>query len=63
VVGDAAYTERELRGEDEPLLVADEHLRRRSIGEIQRYRTQTPEATVIVSHDWRQWPQLQAVYE
>jgi len=62
LVGDAAYTERELRGEDEPLIVADEHLRRRSIAEIQRYRAQTPDATVIVSHDWERWPQLQPVY-
>jgi len=63
VVGDAAYTERELLGQDRPLVVADEHLRRRSIKEIERYRRQTPGATVIVSHDWRQWPQLKPVYE
>src|SRR5581483_8139153 len=63
LVGDAAYTERELGGQDRPMVVADEHLRRRSIREIQRYRAQTPDATVILSHDWLQWPELRATYE
>lgn len=63
LVGDAAYTEGELRGEARPLIVADEHLRGRSIREIQRFREQTPQAVVIPSHDWTIWPQLQPVYE
>jgi glyoxylase-like metal-dependent hydrolase (beta-lactamase superfamily II) len=63
IAGDAAYTERELRGEAQPLVVADDHLRRRSIREIRRFAQQTPDALVILSHDWLQWPQLQAVYE
>jgi N-acyl homoserine lactone hydrolase len=62
IVGDAAYTERELRGQARPLIIADEHLHRRSIAEIERYRAQTPAAQIIISHDWEQWPQLQAVY-
>jgi glyoxylase-like metal-dependent hydrolase (beta-lactamase superfamily II) len=63
VVGDAAYTERELRGEWQPLLVTDDHLRRRSIREIERYREQTPSALVIPSHDWLVWRELKATYE
>ena len=63
IAGDAAYTEEELRGRDRPLVVADEHLRRRSIREIAQYRRQTPDAVVILSHDWNKWPQLKAVYE
>ena len=63
IAGDAAYTEEELRGRDRPLVVADEHLRRRSIREIGQYRRQTPDAVVILSHDWNHWPRLQAVYE
>ena len=63
IVGDAGYTERELRGETRPLVVADEHRRRRSISEISGYRRQTPDALVIPSHDWLLWPQLQGVYE
>jgi glyoxylase-like metal-dependent hydrolase (beta-lactamase superfamily II) len=63
VVGDAGYTARELTGEVRPLVVHDEHLRRRSIREIQAYRRQTPDALVIPSHDWEIWPKLSAVYE
>ena len=62
LAGDAAYTEGELRGHDRPLVVADEHLRRRSIREIEQFRRQTPDAVVILSHDWQLWPQLRSVY-
>jgi|SRR5579884_127111 len=63
VMGDAAYTERELRGEAQPLVVADEHLRRRSLGEIRRYVEQTPNAVVIPGHDATAWSKLKSVYE
>jgi N-acyl homoserine lactone hydrolase len=62
VAGDAAYTERELRGAAQPLVVYDDHLRRRSLAEIRRYAEQTPGAKVILSHDWEAWPELAPVY-
>lgn len=61
--GDAAFTERELRGDARPLVVDDDHLRRRSLAEIRRYREQTPDALVIPSHDWTLWPTLQPLYD
>src|SRR5207302_8641251 len=51
VVGDAAYTERELRGEVMPLIVADSHLHGRSLREMRRYVAQTPAAVVVPGHD------------
>ena len=62
VVGDAAYTERELRGEARPLIVADEHLRRRSLKEIRQYLNQTPDALAIPGHDVDFWPKDQEIY-
>ncbi len=62
IAGDAAYTDRELHGRADPLVVWDDHLRRRSLGEIRRYLEQTPSARVILSHDWDAWPKLQPVY-
>jgi N-acyl homoserine lactone hydrolase len=63
LAGDVAYTEREVRGEATPLMVYDDHLRRRSLAEIRAYQQQTPTALVIPSHDWELWPKLRAVYE
>jgi glyoxylase-like metal-dependent hydrolase (beta-lactamase superfamily II) len=63
LAGDAAYTERELRGDATPLVVYDDHLRRRSLAELRAYQQQTPTALVIPSHDWDLWPKLSAVYE
>jgi N-acyl homoserine lactone hydrolase len=63
VIGDAAYTERELRGEATPLLVADQHLHRRSLKEIRRYLEQTPDAIAIPGHDADYWPRVARVYE
>ena len=62
VVGDAAYTERELRGEATPLSIADRHLHRRSLAEIRRYLSQTPDALAIPGHDPGLWPSLKTVY-
>jgi glyoxylase-like metal-dependent hydrolase (beta-lactamase superfamily II) len=62
IAGDAAYTERELRGDAMPLVVHDRHLLRRSQAEIRRYVEQTPRALVILSHDWDAWPKLASVY-
>jgi glyoxylase-like metal-dependent hydrolase (beta-lactamase superfamily II) len=63
VVGDAAYTERELRGDARPLLIEDEHLHRRSLREIRRYLEQTPDAIAIPGHDSALWPELRSLYE
>jgi len=63
LVGDAAYTERELRGEALPLLVEDAHLHARSLKEIRSYLEQTPDATVITGHDADLWARLREVYE
>jgi N-acyl homoserine lactone hydrolase len=62
VVGDAAFTERALRGESRPLLIEDEHLYNRSLNEIRRYLEQTPAAVVIPGHDPELWPSLSPVY-
>lgn len=62
IVGDAAYTERELRGEARPLLVGDGHLYRRSLREIGEYRRQTPTALLIPGHDPPFWAGLDAEY-
>jgi N-acyl homoserine lactone hydrolase len=63
VMADAAYTERGLRGEEEPLVCADRHLYRRSLKEIRLYLEQTPSALAIPGHDWDLWPTLQSLYE
>jgi N-acyl homoserine lactone hydrolase len=63
VLGDAAYTERELHGDAQPLIVHDAHLHRRSLNEVARYREQTPAAVVIPGHDTQLWPSLPSVYE
>jgi N-acyl homoserine lactone hydrolase len=62
VVGDAAYTEAELRGEARPLLVRDGHVHRRSLREIAEYRRETPDALLIPGHDPDFWPTLDAEY-
>jgi glyoxylase-like metal-dependent hydrolase (beta-lactamase superfamily II) len=62
VIGDAAYTERNLSGETMPLMTHDEHLYRRSLREIRRYLEQTTGAISIPGHDPDLWPKLKAVY-
>jgi glyoxylase-like metal-dependent hydrolase (beta-lactamase superfamily II) len=62
-LGDAAYTEPELRGRARPLIMADEHLYQRSLRETLRYIEQTPDAIVIPGHDWMLWSRLSPVYE
>jgi N-acyl homoserine lactone hydrolase len=62
VAGDAAYTERGLRGEAMPFTITDEHQFRRSVKEIRRYLEETPSALAIPGHDPESWPRLQPVY-
>jgi glyoxylase-like metal-dependent hydrolase (beta-lactamase superfamily II) len=58
VAGDAIYTMRTLRESALPYLMADEHLFRRSLREIQLYAKETPEAVIIPGHDLDRWREL-----
>jgi N-acyl homoserine lactone hydrolase len=63
VVGDAAYDWRELQGESEPLLMADEHNWRRSLRELQAYHRTYPYALIVPGHDADFWEKLEPRYE
>jgi N-acyl homoserine lactone hydrolase len=63
VAGDAIYTLRTLRESRLPHLMADEHLFRRSLREIQLYEKETPDALIIAGHDMEQWRTLEPRYE
>jgi N-acyl homoserine lactone hydrolase len=63
VAGDAIYTLRTLRESRLPHLMADEHLFRRSLREIQLYEKETPGALIVAGHDMEQWSALEARYE
>jgi hypothetical protein len=43
--------------------MADEHLFRRSLREIQIYAQQTPDALIIPGHDLAAWRELGKIYE
>jgi N-acyl homoserine lactone hydrolase len=62
IAGDAIYTMRTLREGIVPYRLADEHLFRRSLREIQLYAEQTPDAVVIPGHDLETWRQLEREY-
>ena len=62
VAGDAFYTRRALDEGVPPYRMADAHLYRRSLREIQRYREQTPQALIIPGHDWDAFSALDPVY-
>jgi N-acyl homoserine lactone hydrolase len=62
VAGDAIYSMTTLRESHLPHLVADEHLFRRSLREIQLYAEQTPEAVIIPGHDLERWRELETSY-
>ena len=63
LTADAANTRRTIEKSHLPHLMADEHLFRRSLREIQRYIEHTPDALVIPGHDFEAWRELDAVYE
>jgi glyoxylase-like metal-dependent hydrolase (beta-lactamase superfamily II) len=63
VAGDAIYTLRTLRESRLPHAMADEHLFRRSLREIQLYEKETPGALIVAGHDMEQWRTLEARYE
>jgi glyoxylase-like metal-dependent hydrolase (beta-lactamase superfamily II) len=62
LTGDAAYRRRTIDPGEKPLLIADEHLFERSLGEIRQYLELTPTAEVICGHDPDNWPGLAEVY-
>jgi N-acyl homoserine lactone hydrolase len=63
IVGDAAFTQRALRGEATPMRIHDGHLYHRSLDEIRRYLRETPDALAIPGHDPSFWSVLDDVYE
>jgi glyoxylase-like metal-dependent hydrolase (beta-lactamase superfamily II) len=63
LTADAAFTRRTLGESHLPHVMADEHLFRRSLREIQRYIEHTPDALVIPGHDLEAWRELDALYE
>jgi N-acyl homoserine lactone hydrolase len=63
VAGDAIYTMRTLRDSHLPHRMADEHLFRRSLREIQLYARGAPDSLIIPGHDMEHWRQLEELYE
>jgi glyoxylase-like metal-dependent hydrolase (beta-lactamase superfamily II) len=63
VTADAAYLERTISDDAQPLITQDHHRFVRSLGEIRRWAAQAPDALVITGHDREQWPRLEPVYE
>jgi N-acyl homoserine lactone hydrolase len=62
IAGDAIYTLRTLRESALPHLMADEHVFRRSLREIQLYAEQTPNALIVPGHDMTAWQALEPAY-
>jgi N-acyl homoserine lactone hydrolase len=62
IAGDAIYTMRTLRESALPHMVADEHLFRRSLRELQLFAEQTPDALIVPGHDMTAWNGLERVY-
>jgi N-acyl homoserine lactone hydrolase len=62
IAGDAIYTMRTLRESALPHQMADEHVFRRSLREIQLYAEQTPHALIVPGHDMTAWQALEPVY-
>jgi N-acyl homoserine lactone hydrolase len=63
VVGDAAYTWHQLQTANEPYLMVDEHSWRRSIRELQHYRSAYPYALIVPGHDGEFFAKLEPRYE
>ena len=63
VTGDAIYYLATLENEQRGFAMADEHLWRRSLREIQLYRREHPEALIIPGHDQDAWDTLAPKYE
>jgi glyoxylase-like metal-dependent hydrolase (beta-lactamase superfamily II) len=63
LAGDAMYLEETLREKHLPGQVADEHLFRRSLREIELYAREAPDALIVPGHDMDAWRRLPAVIE
>ena len=62
LAGDAIYFLDTLDHERRGAFLADEHNWRRSLREIQLYRSQNPDALIIPSHDDKLWARLEPAY-
>jgi glyoxylase-like metal-dependent hydrolase (beta-lactamase superfamily II) len=62
LAGDAIYFLRTLEDERRGLAMADEHLWRRSLREIQLYRREHPDALIVPGHDHDAWQDLERSY-
>lgn len=58
VVGDAAYTLRNIREGILPMLTADDNESRRSLDALRAYAAEDPEAGVVPTHDPDAWRAL-----
>ena len=63
LTADAAATRKTISDSHLPYQMADEHLFRRSLREIQIYGEQTPDALIVPGHDMAAWRELGNVYE
>jgi glyoxylase-like metal-dependent hydrolase (beta-lactamase superfamily II) len=63
ITGDAIYYLETLENEKRGFAMADEHLWRRSLREIQLYKREHPDALIIPGHDQETWDTLAARYE
>jgi N-acyl homoserine lactone hydrolase len=61
LAGDAMFLERTLRERHLPHRLADEHLFRRSLREIELYARETPDALIVPGHDQAFWERLPAL--
>lgn len=63
VCGDCAYTRRTVEEDVMPAKSADDHLFRRSLGELKLFLRQHPDAVWVPGHDLDAWRELDAVYD
>jgi glyoxylase-like metal-dependent hydrolase (beta-lactamase superfamily II) len=63
LTADAAYLERTISDDVQPLITQDRHRFVRSLGEVRRWIGQTSNALVITGHDREHWPRLEPVYD
>jgi glyoxylase-like metal-dependent hydrolase (beta-lactamase superfamily II) len=63
ITGDAIYFLATLEDEQRGFAMADEHLWRRSLREIQLYRREHPDALIVPGHDQEAWDRLASRYD
>lgn len=62
IAGDAMYLERTLTENHLPWLLEDEHLFRRSLREVQRYKAEAQGGVIVPGHDMAAWRALDSEY-